>query len=293
MKDHKYNKLTQISDGGGRKAWFLCECGVEKEIAKDKVKSGHTKSCGCLKSRPSSRKEMEGKTFGRLLVLSLSGKDVHGYTYKCKCSCGTIMVAKGALLRRGTTKSCGCINRERITERNTSHGQSKTPLYKTWCGMKARCGNPNEDRYKDYGGRGIKVCERWVNSFENFRDDMGERPTSRHSLDRDDNDGDYSPDNCKWSDDTEQVHNRRKMKHTSSQYRGVHKTDSKTKPWVARVHVKHTKEERICIYVGGYLSEIEAAKAYDAKVIELGIKRHINFPEDYKDQETNILNKIQ
>jgi len=98
---------------------------------------------------------------------------------------------------------------EKVTRNEmTTHGMHKTPEYRSWGNMKNRCFNPNEKRYSDYGGRGITVCDRWKNSFENFLADMGLKPTPKHSLDRIDNDGDYQKDNCKWSTHVEQQNNR-------------------------------------------------------------------------------------
>jgi len=94
----------------------------------------------------------------------------------------------------------------------TTHGMAGTPEYKAWKAMKQRCFNPNNKRYSDYGGRGIGVCDRWKNSFQNFLADMGSRPTAKHSLDRINNDGDYCFDNCKWSTKAEQANNRRNNK---------------------------------------------------------------------------------
>ena len=94
----------------------------------------------------------------------------------------------------------------------TTHGLSRTPEYNAWIDMKQRCFNPNHQHYLHYGGRGITVCDRWKNSFEDFLADMGSRPTAKHSLDRIDNDGDYCPENCKWSTKAEQQNNRRNNK---------------------------------------------------------------------------------
>lgn len=147
--------------------------------------------------------EMVGKRFGRLTVVSqapiLSWKNRR---WHCVCDCGNRIAVAGGDLRNGRSQSCGCLRQERIT----THGMSRTPIYKAWAGMLSRCNNPGSTYYHYYGGRGITVCERWQ-TFENFHADMGDRPKGL-SLDRIDNDKGYSPENCRWATSRQQCQNR-------------------------------------------------------------------------------------
>ena len=138
--------------------------------------------------------------------------------FKCKCDCGSVKNVRLSILRNGEVKSCGCLHREnsklRITERNLKHNNTirgnVTSEYNSWAGMKQRCYYIKHNHYNHYGGRGIKVCERWLNSFENFLSDMGRKPGPEYSIDRIDVNGDYEPSNCKWSTPSEQNKNKRK-----------------------------------------------------------------------------------
>lgn len=187
-------------------------------------------------------KDLTGKRFGRLLVLYRDklGKDSHS-KWACKCDCGNEISVYGINITRGLTSSCGCLHSEITKKIFVTHGATvgeRLSEYTSWSQMKARCNNPKTKNYNDYGGRGVTVCARWLESFENFLEDMGLKPTPKHSLDRfpDNETGNYEPSNCRWGTSREQSTNRRSNKWI--EYNGERMVQ---KDWAIRLNVcQHT-----------------------------------------------------
>lgn len=186
-------------------------------------------------------RDLQGLQFGRLLVLEKDSEMYHSPSGRtatkwiCKCDCGVVKSVLQTRLRSGKSTSCGCKQVERMRRLGTdkrTHGMSKHPVYMVWKTMKARCLNPNDEKYPAYGGRGIKVCDRWLESFENFLEDMEERPSDKHSVERLDVDGDYCKSNCVWETNDKQSRNRKMVKSNTSGTTGV-RFDEKMSSWVA------------------------------------------------------------
>lgn len=212
--------VSRIENGTKGRTLFLCrcDCGTEKIVSGQNLMRGHAKSCGCLKHKP-QRQNLIGQRFGRLTVIDFAGTRIdsngkHITYYKVHCDCGNELEVMRSSLKTGKTQSCGCLWEETIT----THGLSKKRLYSVWHGMRQRCYNTKTRGYKNYGGRGIKICDEWLgeHGFENFYewamangyDENAKRGDC--TIDRINNDGNYEPSNCRWVDLEVQRTNQRK-----------------------------------------------------------------------------------
>lgn len=212
--------------------------------------------------------DLVGQKFGRLLVLEDTGtKKNRAVVWRCLCDCGNEKFCIGSSLKSGSVSSCGCLQKELLSERVKTHGLAGTPEHTSWKGINNRCRNKNNRFWEDYGGRGIEVCNRWDvskgGSFENFLEDMGRRPSENHSIDRIDVDGDYCKDNCRWADKSLQGMNKRILPKNTSGRTGVSWSNL-----VGKWRVKISKNNKVTI-VGYFVSFEDAVAARERVELEL------------------------
>ena len=208
----KFGRLTVLGRAdpptrNGQKMWHcVCDCGGTKDAYGHNLVYGQTRSCGCLmeESKHQLTEDLTGKKFNRLTVLFRDETaTTKAIKWICQCDCGNTCSVAGSNLKNGHSKSCGCLNSEKVTARNkanATHGDTKTKLYKSWRCMWTRCTDPKCASYCRYGGRGIKVCEEWKNYFV-FREwalSVGYDYNANLTIDRIDPDGDYCPENCRF-----------------------------------------------------------------------------------------------
>lgn len=246
LKGFKVGRLSVIdnTDGissNGSKLWrCICECGKECIYAANVLNSGRITQCWECGLKYKSRKgaiplDLTNCRFSKLLALyRTNNKSPDGsFIWMCRCDCGSNVEVASTILRKGYKNMCDVCRIENIRLGKISHNMSTTNTYKSWIGMKDRVTNKNHIHYKNYGGRGITIYEKWINSFENFYKDVGDRPSLKHTLDRIDNDGNYEPGNVKWSTKKEQMRNRRNTIFLS--YEGVVKSID---DWCEQLNIK-------------------------------------------------------
>lgn len=209
---------------------------------------------------------MNQTKYGRLSILSeiekkpcvlRSGRVIYARQMRCLCECGNVKDIVLSSLRKGATKSCGCLKKEVDGTIQLTHGMTNTREYGIWSAMKRRCYNKNCRDYKDYGGRGISVCQEWIDSFEAFYRDMGPRPSARHSIDRIDPEGDYAKQNCRWASPILQASNKRNIRPIEAY--GEAQTLIE---WARRLGIPKTTLQR---YVANGLSIEEAADKFSRR----------------------------
>ena len=213
----KFGRLTVIDKAerrGNVIRWKCkCDCGNYTNVDSAALKSERTKSCGCLSRELSQNRaaDLTGQRFGRLLVIERDISQENRIYWLCKCDCQGLTSVRGDSLIEGNTKSCGCLSPELTAERCTTHGLSNTRLYSIYRGMHQRCNNSNCDGYKDYGGRGIRICAEWLENFMSFYNwALSNGYDDSLSIDRINVNGNYEPNNCRWATTKEQNRNTRK-----------------------------------------------------------------------------------
>ena len=218
LTGRQFGRLTVIgpapSDKAGHARWICrCDCGGNKTALATNLIRGLTTSCGCVQRKKARENihiaDITGQRFGRLVAVRVFGKTANGDArWECRCDCGKNTVVKYGHLKSGAVKSCGCWKEAPKKHGMTAKG-ARPRVYGIWEGMKQRCSNPNVERYPRYGGRGIKVCQEWADDFETFYIwAMANGYSDDLTIDRINNDGDYTPGNCRWVTIADNIRNR-------------------------------------------------------------------------------------
>jgi hypothetical protein len=267
----KFNMLTAEEyvgrDDEGRALWrFRCDCGNEIVEVGSKVKSGRKKSCGC---RQGLFQDHTGEKYNHLTALECVGRAKDGNPlWLCRCDCGNLHTVTARCLVHGQTKSCGCAKRKgsESARARTKHGKVHSRLYGVWSSMKARCYNPNQKSFHNYGGRGIAVCDEWRDDFGAFQEWALANGYDEHAeygkctIDRIDVDGDYEPSNCRWVDNVVQGNNTRACRYIT--IGGVTKT---AKQWAVENGIN---PETAYTRLGNGWDEVDAVTLNDPEALK-------------------------
>ena len=258
----RFGRLTCLRPADEKYKWVVkCDCGNVKTVSMFSMERGSTLSCGCLRGEEVAerntrrRKSLTGQRFGRLVVVKNVEPDKYGASrYLCRCDCGNQTIVGISKLRSGDTWSCGCAKYKHGDCKRSGHD----PLYIVWSRMKSRCFNPNEKEYKNYGGRGISICDEWKNDYTSFRN-WAKSNGYKHGLeiDRIDNNQGYCPDNCRWVTTKENCRNKSnnrnltalgKTQCMSAWAEEIGLTPGAIRNWVTRHNLEYA-ENRLAEYV--------------------------------------------
>lgn len=260
----RYQGVQKLQTSRGLRPYhcWLCLCSCDRLVTykgQYLTSKKHPVSCGCLGTKGSKPKDITFNRFGTLVAVHIKDKSPNSdYNWLCRCDCGgTCTKPIGQLRAKPLSQNCGCKTRGRISDANSTHRRSKTTEYKSWAKIKERCYSPNCKSYVDYGAKGIQMQESWVDSFEDFYNYIGDKPTRYHTVDRIDPEKGYVEGNIRWASPTEQSRNTRASSKGVSKYKGVH-LDKESGRWIACIAVNGVRRK-----IGRYDCELVAAYMYD------------------------------